>query len=182
MKPRSLKLLCIAAVIVTSCHNYSPVQESIKATFDKEVQLKMFKTVVKQGEDIPLNEILDKYRYISLVYLRQDCEPCYEKYIDWHEKMDSIGIWENYTILFVIVGRNFDEFISEVNLISDVDEFLYTVMDKNNIFLDTNNHIPEWIFDLSVIIDHNKKIKMIGAPFHSEELTKQYNNLCKHAI
>lgn len=49
---------------------------------------------------INISDLRKNYKFISLVYLQNDCEPCYTKFIEWHNKMDSISYSDNYTVLF----------------------------------------------------------------------------------
>jgi hypothetical protein len=92
--------------------------------------------------------------------------------------MDSIDTPDDYTVLFVIKGDGYGEFMSKVLDIEYVDDKFYTVMDPDGQFLKANKEIPRWIIDSSVLIDSENKIKMVGAPFATPEMTKLFHEIC----
>jgi hypothetical protein len=88
--------------------------------------------------------------------------------------MDSLELGENYTIIFVIRGNRYSDFMSKVLDLEYVDDRYYTVMDANYSFLNANENIPRWIIDASVLIDSENKIKMVGEPWVNEDMTKLF--------
>jgi hypothetical protein len=100
-----------------------------------------------------INQLLQSYKYKSVIYLQNGCSPCYPKYIEWQQKMDSIDTPEDYTVLFVIKGNSYGEFMDNVLDIEYVDDQFYTIMDSESQFIDANSDIPRWIIDASVLID-----------------------------
>jgi hypothetical protein len=109
-----------------------------------------------------------------VVYLENGCQPCYPKFIDWQQKMDSIGCPENHSVLFVILGNSYEEFFTEVLNVHSVEDHYFTIMDSQYEFLSRNDNIPRWIIDSSVLIDSENKIKMVGAPWINEDMTKLF--------
>ena len=41
-----------------------------------------------------------------------------------------------------------------------------------------NKDIPRWIIDASVLINSENKIKMVGAPFATPEMTELFHEIC----
>jgi hypothetical protein len=93
--------------------------------------------------------------------------------------MDSIDTPDNYSVLFVIRGNSYDEFMANVLDIEYVEDKFYTMMDPEGKFLENNKDIPRWIIDGSVLIDGENKIKMVGAPFATPEMTELFHKICK---
>src|SRR5690606_39652329 len=63
---------------------------------------------------LSFNELRQQYDYLSVVYLQNGCQPCYPKYIEWHESLDSMKVGDSYTVLFVIAGQNYSDFMAKV--------------------------------------------------------------------
>ena len=97
----------------------------------------MFDTVRFGNKLIPFNEFRQMYNYISVVYLEDGCQPCYPKFIEWQNRIDSL----NYLL--------------------------------------NNNDIPRWIIDGSVLIGPDNKIKMIGEPWATHEMTELFYSICQ---
>jgi hypothetical protein len=119
------------------------------------------------------------YKYISVVYLEDGCSPCYPKYIEWNKEMDSLNVVEIHTVLFIIQGYSYDAFLKRVNEIKEVEDHFYSIMDKDLTYLLSNNDIPRWIVDVSVLIDQDNRIKMIGEPWATNEMTELFYSICQ---
>jgi len=169
-------ILCLVPLF--SCTNKS-VTKDLKSNLDKTVKLEMFDTVRYCNELMPFNEFRQMYRYISVVYLEDGCQPCYPKYIKWQNKMDSINKRNDYTVLFIIQGFRYDDFIAKVNDIHTVKDHYYTIMDDDLKYLLNNNDIPRWIVDGSVLIDRDNKIRMMGEPWSTKEMTDLFYSICQ---
>lgn len=170
-------LFFLLFIYLLACKTESPESKSIKETHGKELKLDMFRTVLYKNDSVSLNTIAKKYNYCYVVYLLDDCSTCYEKYIQWHKKMNKIGISENFTILFIISGKYVDDFLSEVNEIEPIDNSYFIVMDPNYYYTDGNSHVPQWILEQSILIDNNNKIRMVGSPFKNSESLKLFRDL-----
>jgi hypothetical protein len=137
----------------------------------------MFNCVSQKRKSVLLEDVWSEYDFLSVVYLKEGCSPCYPKFLDWHTKMgvlDSIG---NHTVLFVIDGQRYSDFLTKVLDLGYVEDRYYTVMDTDSKFLEANKDIPRWILDASVLIDAENKIKMVGAPWLNEEMTELFNSI-----
>lgn len=164
-------------ILMWSCSIQTPEEKIIERTLGKELNLSMFKNVLHQGDTISLENFNKKFKYKSIVYLLNGCSPCYSNYIRWHQEFKIIEPNDNYTILFVIRGKFVDEFITEVDSVEPVDHDFYIVMDPNYFYPDGNKEIPDWIFEKSILIDEDNKIKMIGQPFQSPELLERFEKI-----
>ena len=173
-------VICIAIFSITmlSCKQKTIVDQSLRDCYGKKVSLEMFKSVIQNYSHINIADLRKNYKFISLVYLQNDCAPCYDKFIEWHIKMDSIGYRDNYTTLFIVRGKSYEDFIANVFNIKFIDSKFYVVMDPNFKFLDQNQEIPFWIIDNSILIDENNRVQMVGFPFYSNKMTKKFNQIC----
>ena len=99
-------------LLVFSCSQ--PTQtEKICATINKEVS-EIFDLVRRGNTFLTLADLKQQYDYLSVVYLQNGCRPCYPKFIEWHESLDSMKVGDSYTVLFVIAGQNYSDFMAKV--------------------------------------------------------------------
>ena len=169
-------LLCLIPLI--SCSNQS-VTRDLKSNLNKTIRLEMFDTVRLGDKLLSYEEFRQMYNYISVVYLEDGCQPCYPKFIEWQNRMDSLNKRNDYTVLFIIQGFRYNNFIKRVNEISVFSDHYYTIMDDDLNFLLNNNDIPRWIIDGSVLIGPDNKIKMIGEPWATHEITELFYSICQ---
>ncbi|HLW07905.1 MAG TPA: hypothetical protein VKY45_10095, partial [Marinilabiliaceae bacterium] len=163
-------------LLATSCTIDSRKRE-IRNSLNREVKFSMFNCVSQKRKSVLLEDVWSEYDFLSVVYLKEGCSPCYPKFLDWHTKMgvlDSIG---NHTVLFVIDGQRYSDFLTKVLDLGYVEDRYYTVMDTDSKFLEANKDISRWILDASVLIDAENKIKMVGAPWLNEEMTELFNSI-----
>jgi hypothetical protein len=165
-------------ILLLSCKRVTPVEQRINDSRNESIELGMFKSVNQGETNFLLSDIRKKYKFISLVYLKNDCAPCYDSFIEWHKKMEGSSQKFNYTIIFIIRGKSYEDFISEVHKIEPLQDKFYSIMDPNMLLLEGNKNIPEWIFDLSLLIDENNRIRVIGEPFRSPKLFLQFETTC----
>lgn len=175
-------LLISVLLIATSCQRFTPEQKMLREVKNKNIKLDMFKTAYGKDSVFTLRQFRKQYDYISVVYLQNECGPCYRRYIDWHEKMDSINQFVNHTVLFVIQGLHVNDFLIEVDNIEPIENRFFIIMDPNYLFLDGNQSIPKWIFDRSVLIDRNNSVRMIGSPFYSNKHAREFKNICNGKV
>ena len=169
-------LLCLIPLI--SCSDQS-VPRDLKSNLNKTINLEMFDSVRFGDKLLSYEEFWQRYNYISVVYLEDGCQPCYPKFIEWQNRMDSLNKRNDYTVLFIIQGFRYNNFIKRVNEISVFSDHYYTIMDDDLNFLLNNNDIPRWIIDGSVLISPDNKIKMIGEPWATHEMTELFHSICQ---
>jgi len=169
-------LFCLIPLI--SCSNQS-VTRDLKSNLNKTIRLEMFDSVRFGDKLLSYKEFRQMYDYISVVYLEDGCQPCYPKFIEWQNMMDSLNKRNDYTILFIIQGFRYNSFINRVNEISVFNDHYYTIMDDDLNYLLNNNDIPRWIIDGSVLIGPDNKIKMIGEPWATHEMTELFYSICQ---
>jgi hypothetical protein len=54
----------------------------------------------------------------------------------------------------------------------------HVIMDNDYKYLDNNKDIPKWIIDSSLLIDAGNKIKLIGAPYTTPQMTDLFYEVC----
>ena len=169
---RTKLFFVISLLFLFSCtqRTRTPEERMIKESLGKKVEIGMFESV-RQGEnEIPFSEFRKRYPYISLVYMEDGCAPCYPRFIEWQTRMDTLDLHDNFTVLFIILGRSYERFMS--NLLDSEPEFVpvndrfHVVMDPDYRFLDNNPEIDRWVIDKSFLIDariiHNINIFSIN--------------------
>jgi hypothetical protein len=175
-----MKNFCFFSIVflLLSCESPSQKERELQNVLKKTLKFEKLTNVQKDSTLLSLEELKQNHGYLSLVYLQNSCSPCYQKYIEWQQKMDSIDTPDDYTVLFVIKGDSYGEFMTSVLDIEYVDDQFYTIMDPDGQFLEANKDIPRWIINASVLIDSENKIKMVGAPFATPEMTELFHEIC----
>jgi hypothetical protein len=173
MKKVLLSLILIA-FFQNACKSPSPEVRDLKKALNKVLVIDSLELAHQGNRVISIDEIRQHYDYFSVVFLKIGCKPCYPKYIEWQQMADSLNYPDNYSVLFVIQGNSYEGFMYEVLNIDYVEDRYYTIMDPEGKFLESNKDIPRWIIDASVLIDSENKIKMVGAPWINEDMTKLF--------
>ncbi len=171
-------LFMIGLVLISSCTRLSSVEEDLRDALDQTLHLKFFETVQQENTLLSFEEFRQQFKFISVVYLQDGCQPCYPKFIEWHHKMDSLATRDDYTVLFIISGDNYGDFMAKVFDQEFIDTPYYVIMDRDYRFMNKNMEIPKWIFDSSVLIDQENKIKLIGAPYSTPQMTELFYDVC----
>ncbi len=172
----TIAILIIVCFI--SCKRKNNIYEEIEESLGKELNLSIVDTVWKGEQHIGFNEFREKYKYISVVCLKEGCEPCYPNFIKWQEKMDSVGMAPNSTLLFVIQGGKTKHFLKEVQSIKKLERDSYVVYDKNFKYSYYNKQFPTWVVNAGILINERNIVRLVGAPFGNEEMTKLYREIC----
>ncbi len=171
-------ILVILIFISGSCKNNKVFEQNIVNNLNKEIDLKMIDVVYKNNQEFCFEYLYDDIKYIYLVYLQSNCSSCYFNFIDIQEKFHSLNSFDFVTVLFVIKGDSYHEFIKKVRLTGLVKERYYIFMDQNDLFKKRNESIPEWIIENSILINAQRKIVMIGSPFSTPEMSQIFYDIC----
>jgi hypothetical protein len=172
------KLLLFSVLLcLTSCKNLSSDEKEIITTIGKQVNIEMFKVALNNNDKINMQKFRNKYKYIYLVYLQIDCMPCYMTYNNWQQEFSRIKNKDNVTILYIINGDSYNNFINEASKYGLAENDYYSVIDPNNEFIMRNNNISLSIIKKSILIDEKNKIRLIGSPFITPEMTKLFNTI-----
>ena len=168
--------------LIFSCTQLTPEEKIIKETLGKTIETKMFTMVQEGNRAISFEEFRDTYSFVSLVYLEDGCRPCYPRYVEWQNRMDTLQLNDDFTVLFIIRGMSYDGFLG--NLLESDPEYdlskdrFHIIMDPDQQFMDANRDIPKQIIDKSILIDRENKIRLIGHPFASPQIAGLFNRIC----
>lgn len=149
--------------------------KEISKTLNNQIAFEFFDSISYGKGSLSFSDFRRQYEFISVVFLQEGCAPCYPKFVEWHRKMKSITQPDNYTTLFVINARSYKHFIDGSVGYEHIDERYYHVIDPENRFLQNNSDIPRWIIDRTLLIDQENRIKLIGAPYATEDMTKVFH-------
>jgi hypothetical protein len=166
--------------LLMACSSPSQTEKELREVLNKPLGIKVFSTVQHRDSTLIFDKFREAHEFLSVVYLQDGCMPCYPKFIEWHQKMDSLATIDNHTVLFVIQGESYDEFMRKVLDTEYLDDRYFTIMDPDFKFLDSNKDIPRWIIDASVLIDSENKIKMVGAPWVNEDMKNLFYKTVKN--
>lgn len=139
--------------------------------FDKKLRLDLFTSVNYLEKFQSYEEFRNKYKYVSVVFLRKGCKPCDLKIVGWQKNKEKIRDVNNYTVLFIVQGYSIDE----IKYLKSSMYFDFNfIVDVNYRYLIYNKDIPYQILNNSVLIDDKNKIKLIGDPFSTPAKNKQF--------
>lgn len=171
---KKMLFLCSCLILVISCNQLSPEEKLIMDSLDRKVDFGKLEKVHYLDATEALKSIRIRYNYIYLVSLQIGCRSCFQEYVLWQNEMNCYSSADNFTILFIIQGENYDDFKSELMIYeSDFDlsiESFYIVMDPEQKFIDANPEINPGIIANSIMIDDMNKIVLVGKPFASEQM------------
>lgn len=163
-------------ILMVSCKGKSDVLESnLENMLNKEISLEKFETVQRGENSYSWSDFRQNFSNISIVFLQDGCTPCYPKYIKWHKRMEHMVTADDYTVLFVINARHYENFVRNARIYGEVDERYFYVMDPSNQYLMRNSSISRTFIDRSLLIDKDNRIKMVGEPFANADMTKVFH-------
>ena len=171
-------ILTLMIFALFSCNMSTNWEKQIKANLNKEISVKTVDIIINKNKEITFDDFRAKYKYIYFVYLKEGCMPCYPKYIEWQGKMDSINIFNDVTVLFVIKGNSYNTFLEEAMKMGLKEDKFYTFMDSDDSFINANKSIPGWIIENTFLIDEQNRIVLIGSPFSTPEMTEIFYDIC----
>jgi len=152
-------------------------KKEIREYLDKTIRLDLFTSINSPEKFKSYKEFRDKYKYVSVVFLRKGCRPCDLKIVDWQKNEEKIRDIHNYTVLFIVQGYTIDE----IKRMKSNNFFDFNfVIDIHYRYLIYNKDIPYWILNNSVLIDANNKIKLVGDPFTTPTKLKQFQSIVKN--
>lgn len=171
-------LLLLMILSLLSCNRLSHQEKEIRDNLKKAVNLRTIKNVQKKETGIKFDDFRKKYKFIYLVYLKNSCSPCYSTYIRWQKEIPTISKSEDFTVLFIINGSSYDEFIREAQKEGLERDSFHTFMDPNDTFINGNKDIPQSIIKSALLIDDKNQIVLIGSPFSTPEMTNIFKAIC----
>lgn len=178
MKKPILPIVTIICIILLgSCNEQSKTEVEIGKAINKQLTIELFDSVTYKDKRISFADFRMQFRFISIVFLQEGCAPCYPKFVEWHKKMESIDVPDNYTTLFVINAKSYKHFLAGSGGSELIDNKYYHVIDPEGMFLIRNSNIPRWIIDRTLLIDSTTRIKLIGVPFATEDMKKLFHSI-----
>jgi len=92
----------------------SYVDKELRKALKERVNFGELDTIYHKGGQLTMQQLRVEYEFLSVVYLEDGCQPCYPQFIEWHESLDSMKVGDSYTVLFVIAGQNYSDFMAKV--------------------------------------------------------------------
>ena len=164
-------------IFCTSC--MSKKERELHNALNQSINLDMFKKVYSKDTVLNFRDFRKQYKYISVVYLLNGCQTCYQEFIDWQKKMELIKTSKDYTVLFIIRGDSYEKLMSNIKKTEPIENNYYVIMDPTFKYINETIDIPKWIRDSSPLIDKENKIKMIGKPWINKNITELFYRVCE---
>jgi len=173
------KLYSIISIIgILSCSQLSISEIEMRDAHNKTIEINEISNVVYSISDsLFINEVRLNFDYISIVYLRYGCAPCLSNFVRWISEMDKFGKQRNHTLLFIIRGQSYKEFMTDVEGLAIGDYQFHVMIDDRGLFCAKNKHVPQWILERSVLIDAENRVKLVGEPFATPEMTRLFYSI-----
>lgn len=178
---KTLTFIMLMIICALGCVNSNSEKEKIRKVLGMKVSLESFDTIISPSNNLSYDEFIAMYDHFSIVYLQEGCPPCYESFINWEKKMRTVGEDSSYTVLFIIRGESFSSFLEKVYELEVIDRKYHVIMDTDSKFLLTNT-IPVWALNRTILVDQDHKIRMIGAPFASDNMTKLFYKILQERM
>lgn len=180
---KKVLIVCICQFLVISCTQLSSEEKIIKDSLNKSIDLGMFEKVLKSDTKVSFEGFRNRFSYLYLVYLQDGCRPCYQEYVLWQNEMNNLSLADNFTILFIINSESYEKFISELMFYEpefDLStERFFIAMDPDQKYIESNSDIDPSVIDRSIMINDKNKIKLIGRPFASKQMTELFQNIIR---
>lgn len=175
---RLFKAVVILSIFNYSCNNLSQNEKKILEIINNPICLEIFDSIqVNDKNKISYDEFRKSYKFILIIYLVDSCNPCYSKYHEWNKRSDNLKDYENFNMLFIIQGYSFESFISNVRSIGLIKGNYNIIIDPYRKFVEFNN-LPVWLMnDAFILIDNNNKVRLIGNPFATPDMTKLFYSI-----
>lgn len=171
-------MITLGLILFGNCKAPSPREQDLKKVLNERLIIDMFDSVLYRGSQLSFSEFRADYDFLSVVYLQNDCEPCYENFLEWSVMMKTFSHGDKHTLLFVIQSLDINSFFHQVKDLPFNEDGFFIAHDSIMSFRNSNNgNIPSWIMDASVLIDSENRIKMVGAPWLNEEMTELFNSI-----
>jgi hypothetical protein len=176
MKKASITIIqVVLTLLITSCTEQPQTAREMEKVINKSLNIALFDSISSGQGQISYYDFRKQFNFVSVVFLQEGCAPCYPKFLEWHNKMDPVIAPDNYTTLFIINAKDYKQFIEGAMGYEQIDDRYYHVIDPENRFLRNNSEIPPWIIDRALLIDQENKIKLIGAPYATGDMTKVFH-------
>ncbi len=169
--------LGICIIFCIGCKPKSNIENKLSKIINKKINLNCFSDNLirhPHGKLMSFTEFREFYDFITIIYLSNDCRPCYIDFIEWQNKIDSISQTDNHTLLFVVKENNYEIFMEKVLEYGFLEDKYYTTFDTTDFFLLKNNYLPYWAFNSGILIDKENKIKMVGKPWVNDDMLKLF--------
>lgn len=72
--------------ITFSCKEVSQREKELTQVLNKTVNVEMINQIYQGENTLLFSDLKKKYKYISIVYLKDKCSPCYPKFKEWLKK------------------------------------------------------------------------------------------------
>lgn len=163
-----------------SCrHEKTPV-EVIREHIGRRVVINGGDSVYNYSRDIActFEELIDKYDYLSLVYVDRTCAVCRAALVEWMDNADKVEkiAPDKYNVLFIYRGEDDPRKYVEINL-GDASRFPFYVLPDADFGFLLSNDIADDVLDASVLIDKKCKIRLVGEPFVNGKIEDLYRNV-----
>lgn len=169
-------IVVLVFMFLVSCQR-NGMQKELQSIIGEKLYFGKLQNSTIHGNNVSLlSDILLRYDYVYVIYLEDNCKPCYPKFAEWQKKIVEMTIPDNFTVLFVIQGNNYEFFMHQVRELYNIDNEFCVIMDIYSEFIGVNSGIPRWIIDASILIDSEYRIRMVGVPWINDDMKELFLN------
>ncbi|SKC06788.1 hypothetical protein SAMN03080601_01834 [Alkalitalea saponilacus] len=123
----------ILLLMLASCAQPSQTEQELREALNSTINIEMFEIIQHRDSLISMEQFRERYNHLSVIYLQDGCNPCYPKFVEWHQKMEEMDDVPGHTLLFVIQTEEYDSFIRKVRRLGEeIDEKYYVIIDPDH--------------------------------------------------
>ncbi len=176
-----LHLFLLLFILSTGCiRRQSPVVKLFAQHIGKTVSLEGYDSVYQKNIAYSFREFRERYPFITVNYVDEDCGVCKVKVREWCDNLDKIPQDENLAHLFVFRGKNHESFL---RYSQGDNEFPFFIMPSEEFSYALNNsEIDRQIIDAGFLLDGNNRIRVIGDPFVSKKMSDMYYGVIEDPV
>ena len=169
---KNISVCFILLLTMGSCVRQSPVVKLFKEHIGKTVSLEGYDSVYHGDTAYSYLEFRERYPFITVNYIDENCDICRVKVREWCDNFDKIPLGDNLAHLFVFRGSDYKTFLRYSQ--GDIEFPFHIMVSKEFSYAMNNRNIDRQVIDGGFLLDRNNKIKIIGDPFLSEKMTDMY--------
>lgn len=158
-------------------NNVSPVVKLFKEHLNETISLDGYSHVHSDDSISDYSVFREKYPYLIINYIDEDCSVCKFKLKEWYKYADMLPKNEQLAYVFIYRGENLVNYLKSIlGKERELHPFYYLYSDEFT-YIVNNPHIDRQIIDSGFLIDKENQIKVIGTPLTSSGVKELINKV-----
>lgn len=166
----------LLVILYMNLHNkdVSPIVKLFKEHLNEKISLDGYSHVFSEDSISDYSVFRDKYPYLIISYIDEDCSVCKFKLKEWYKYADMLPKNEQLAYVFIYRGENLMNYLKSVLGKRGLHPFYYLYSEEFT-YIANNPHIDRQIIDNGFLIDKENQIRVIGSPLTSSGVKELIN-------